>query len=262
MGKQIILPDVAFPNTLPRLLAQPPKTGLIFGIDPDALNLPDGTTIETLPDISGLNPAPVQSVGTDRPTLVHNILGTTGKGLRFDGGDNLILSGTALDLARNKTKLSVYALVSRDTGTTTAQDIFNLTTAAGSGRAALGGGATNNQLRAGARRLDADAQSTYVTSTDASYVGGNIVKLSAHYEWSASRIVLHLQSPSITRDLTVTLPAGAGSTSDTRSSAGYIGGQGTSRWKGDILSLLVYDSLDDDALTAAVRQFWLDRYGV
>lgn len=262
MGKQIVLPGVSFPSTLPVLRVRPPATGLLFGIDPDALELPNGTLVDSIPDAAGIHPAATQSVGTQRPTLVHNALGTTGKGLRFDGGDNLILSGTALDLSRNKSRLSVYALAQRDAGTTIAQDILAMTTGSGGARVALGGGATNTQLRAGARRLDADAQSAYATSTDASFAG-QIVKLSAHYEWSAGRVVLHVKSPTVTRDVNVALAAGAGSTSDTRSNSGFIGGSVPSAsWAGTILSLLVYDSLDDAQLTAAVHQFWQKRYGV
>lgn len=262
MGKQIVLDNVAFPSTLPVLRVSPPKAGLLFGIDPDSLELPNGTLIDSIPDMTGVHPPATQSVGTQRPTLVHNIMGTTGKGLRFDGGDNLLLSGSALNLARNKSRLSIFALVSRDSGTTIAQDILNLLSGTGGTRTALGGGATNTQLRAGARRLDADA-STYAISTDASYVG-SVVKLSAHYEWSAGRVRLYAKTPVVTRGpIDATLPAGAGSTSDTPSSAGYIGGSVPSAsWAGNILSLLVYDSLDNADLRAGVEAFWHARYGV
>lgn len=262
MGKQIILTGVSFPDTLPVLTVRPPQAGLVFGIDPDSLTLDDGAQVASIADVTGIHPPATQATGTKRPTLVHNALGTGRNGIAFDGvDDSLALSGSALDLATNKTALSVFALVQRNGSTAAVRDIFSLSSGTGGVRAALGAGSgAASQFRAGSRRLDADA-STFTTQTNAGFSDAPL-KLGAHYEWGNAALRLYAETAAVEQHGSVVLGT-AGSTSSTSSSAGSIGSTGATQYfAGTMLSLLVYEAAYSDDLKAAVHAFWLARYGL
>lgn len=240
----------------------PPTTNLGFRIRGDDVAGSNGSAVTSVPESSGQgHPA----IACTNVTLATDSGGTGHKGLVFNGtSSTAAMSGTALDVARNRGSLTVFvaaALTNPITTGTRTILAWSTGTGATSSRVLLGHRDSVSGLPiAGGRRLDANSLAS-VTGTALTTVQ-NVV-LAGRYLWSASDVLLYQGGDQTGSNTSF---QDNGSTSDTRSLAGVIGSNlaGSGEWfSGHILEILAYWDADTSGdLRKAVDSYFLATYGI
>lgn len=248
------------------ITAVPPTTDMLYRLQGDTLSGSTGAAVTSWADSSGLSlPAATQSVSGNQPTLNTNSGGTGHKGVAFNGSSQFLnLSGSALDLARNRGALTVFvAVVFPSAITNGTRTIFALSTGTSnsSSRVLLGHrDSVSGAPIAGGRRADSNSLAS-TTGTPIATVQNTI--LTARYDWTNSDVYLH-QNGVLTGSNTSFQTNG--STDNTASQAGVIGANltGTGEWfQGHILEIIVYASADSSgAIRQAVHSYFKQTYGI
>lgn len=229
----------------------PPTTNLALRLRASDVSGTDGSAVTSVSETSGQgHPA---FACTDI-TLATNSFGSGQKGLVFNGSSSkMTMSGTALDVARNKGALTVFALVALTNPITTGvRTLFALSTgtSATASRVLLGHRESTAGLPiAGGRRLDANSLAS--TTSPTALTGTGLHIFAAHYRWSSSDVLLYEGGDLVGSNTSF---QDNGSTSDTRSLAGSIGSNlaGNGEWFGGHLwELLAYWDAD---LTGDLRK--------
>lgn len=217
--------------------------------------------ISSWPESSGNgHPAPAQGTAGAQPTVVSNVLNGH-KVVRFDGGDFLTLSGTALAIAQNKGALSIFIVYNYPTtaaGTKTLIAISN-GTSAGQGRAHVYFKDPTGFLGLGGRRLDAD--SVVYSSSGVAPTAPVAEVVSSVFDWTNSDLYQYKNGAQIVGN---TSWQTAGSTSNTASLAATIGSNlaGTGEFFiGDIAEILIYSEASS-GLRANVHTYLQNTYGM
>lgn len=244
----------------------PPATNMAARWRGDDLAGANGSAVSSWPESSGQGlPAAVQATSGNQPTIATNSGGTGHKGVIFDGASKfLTLSGTALDLAKNKGALTIFIAIAFTTAVTTGtRTIFALSsgTSATAARVLLGHrDSVSGVPIAGGRRLDANSLAS-ATGTAITTIQNSV--LTARYDWTNSDVYLH-QNGTLTGSNTAFQTNG--STDNTSSLAGVIGANlaGTGEWfQGHILEILAYNDADaSGTLRAGVHSYFQQTYGI
>lgn len=244
-----------------QVAAAPPATNLGFRVRAGSVSGAEGSAVTSVAESSGQgHPA----LACTNVALTLDSMGTGIKGLVFNGSSStMALSGSALDLARNRGALTVFAAIGLPNAVTTGvRTLFALSTGASAtaSRVLLGHRESSGGLVvAGGRQLDANS-GQFVTGTALTTV--QKVVLAARFRWTSRGLVLTQGGVQVGASSTF---QAAGSTSDTRSLAGAIGSNagGTGEWA----QLHLYELLgywDDDAsgdLQKAVDSYFLAAHG-
>lgn len=244
----------------------PPSSNLAYRLLADSLSGTNGSAVSSWADSSAAAlPAAVQATGGNQPTLNTNSGGTGHKGVSFNGSSSfLTLSGAALDLARNKGALTIFAaLVFPSAVTTGTRTFFALSTGASatSARVLMGQRESVGGLPiAGGRRLDGNTLAS-VTGTAIGTIQNTI--LTSRFLWSSSDLYLYQNGTQVGSSTSFQTD---GSTDNTASLAGVIGANlaGTGEWfQGHILELLLYNDSDTSgALRQSVHSYFQQTYGI
>lgn len=239
-----------------------PTANMLMRFKADDISGANGSSVSSWPESSGNNhPAATQGVTANQPTLVTNIINGH-KAVYFDGlNDFLQLTGSALDVTRNRSALTVfiaYMYPSTYSGTRTLMSFSNGLSSTNS-RAYVSLKDSLGALGAGGRRLDAN--SLAFTSGSTTPVAGEVAVATARFVYSSSDLYLYKNGTLSTSNLNFQTN---GSTSDTSSLAGVIGSSltGTSEnFPGRIAEILVYGQ-DDDTMRTAVHTYFQTTYGI
>lgn len=239
-----------------------PTANMLMRFKADDIAGANGSSVSSWPESSGNNlPAATQGVTANQPTLVTNIINGH-KAVYFDGiNDFLQLTGSALDVVRNRSALTVfiaYMYPSTYSGTRTLMSFSNGLSSTNS-RAYVSLKDSLGALGAGGRRLDAN--SLAFTSGSTTPVAGEVAVATARFVYSSSDLYLYKNGTLSTSNLNFQTN---GSTSDTSSLAGVIGSSltGTSEnFPGRIAEILVYGQ-DDDTMRTAVHTYFQTTYGI
>lgn len=238
-----------------------PTTNLVMRYRADDLTGANGSAVASWPESSGAGlPAATQAVGANQPTLVTNSANGH-KGVSFDGvNDYLQLTGTALDVARNRTALNVFVIYNYPSAVTGIRTFMSLSTGTSttSSRITMIHREGTGVLSTGGRRLDADA-GAFVNGGAAT--APEVGVATSRFVWSSSDLYLYKNGTLSGSNVNFQT---AGSTSDTASLAGNIGcnpAAAAEFFAGHILEILVY-SVDDAPTRTAVHTYAQNTYGV
>ncbi len=240
------------------IVGGPPSTNLLMRYKADHINGNNGDAVAAWPEISGnLLPDAVQATGGNQPTLATNVVNGH-KGVTFDGtNDRLTLSGTALDVFRNRATANVFIVHKSNVVTGTKTPLaYGSGTSASQSRVFITTAAT---VTTGGRTLDAN--SLVSLTGGATSASGTIEVIAARYVWSNSDLYLLRNG---TQLATNTNYQTAVSTSNTASLSGVIGAnssQAAEFYSGTILEILVYES-DVTALREQVHSYIANEYGI
>lgn len=239
-----------------------PSTNMLMRFRADDISGANGASVTSWSESSG-NSLPA-AVGTNT-TLATNSGGTGHKGVVFNGSSAyMTLSGSALDVARNKAAITVFAAVAFTTTVTTGtRTLFSLSTGTGatSSRVLLGHRDSVSGLPiAGGRRLDSNSLAS-TTGTVINTVQNTV--LTARYVWSSSDVYLYQDGTETGSNTSFQTD---GSTDNTASLAGVIGANlaGNNEWfQGHLLELLVYNDADTSGtLRQSVHTYFQSTYGI
>lgn len=217
--------------------------------------------ISAWPESSGNgHPAASQATAGAQPTVVSNVLNGH-KVVRFDGGDFLSLTGTALSIAQNKGALSIFIVYNYPTtaaGTKTIFSLSNGVSATGT-RAQVYFKDPTGFLGAGGRQLDAN---TAVFSSSGIAPTAPIAEtVTTVFDWTNSDLYQYKNGTQIIGNTSF---QAAGNTSNTASLAGTIGANlagAAEFYVGDIAEILVYNEASS-ALRANVHTYLQATYGL
>lgn len=239
-----------------------PTANMLMRFKADDISGTNGSAVASWPESSGNNlPAAVQGTTANQPTLITNAINGH-KAVNFDGiNDFLQLTGAALDVARNRTALTVfivYAYPSNFSGTRSFM-YLSTGTSSTSSRIYMSLKDSSGFLGAGGRRQDTDGLS--FTSGTTTPTVGEVAALTARFVYSSSDLHLYKNGTLITSNTNFT---SNGSTSDTSSLAGVIGSNlaGTAEiLPGRIAEILAYGQ-DDPDMRASVHTYIQTTYGI
>lgn len=243
------------------VVTDPPSVNRALRIRADDVTGSNGASVSAVPDSSGQGHPDATCTGV---TLVTNSGGTGHKGLSFNGSSSVMtLSGTALDIARNRGALTVFMALVLPATVSGARTLLALSTGTSTSatRVLLGHRDSVAGLPvAGGRRQDADS---LVSITGTALAGGTStpIGLKACYRWSASDLLLFQGGDQTASTATFQTD---GVTSDTRSQAGKIGANsdgagGFARM--ELLELLAFWSADlDGSLAESVDSYFAQTY--
>jgi hypothetical protein len=239
-----------------------PTANMLMRYKADDISGANGSAVASWPESSGNSlPAAVQGTAGSQPTLVTNAANGH-KGVNFDGiNDYLSLSGSALDVFRNRaaaTVFVIYGYPSAVTGSRTFMSFSSGTSSTSSRVVMIQREPTTGNMSTGGRRLDADG-GVFVTSgtTTAPEVG----VMTSRFVWSSSDLYLYKNG---TLSASNTNFQTTGSTSNTASLAAVIGANSAASaefFAGRILEILVY-GVDDVDTRTAVHTYAQVTYGV
>lgn len=249
------------------VVSAPPSTNMILRFKGDDLAGANGSAVSSWAESSGQgHPAATQPTGGNQPTVATNSGGTGHKGVVFNGSSSFLsLSGTALNVARNRSALVVFAAIAFTSAVSTGtRTLFSLSTGTGgtSSRVLLGHrDSVSGFPILGGRRLDANSLAS-ITAGPAINTVQNTV-LTGRVVYSSSDLYLYKDG---TQVATTTSFQTDGTSQDTASLTGVIGANlaGNNEWfQGHLLELLVYDG--DDAsgtLRQNVHSYLSQLYGI
>lgn len=238
-----------------------PTANMLMRFKADDISGANGSAVSSWSESSGNNlPAATQATSTYQPTLVTNAINGH-KAVNFDGvNDFLQLTGSALDVARNRSALTVFIVYAYPSGFSGTRSFLYLSTGTSStsSRIYMGLKDSSGFLGAGGRRLDTD--SALFTSVAAPVVG-EVAVTTARFVYNSSDLYLYKNGTLTSSNLNF---QSNGSTSDTSSLAGTIGSNlaGTAEnFPGRIAEIMVYGQ-DDDGMRAAVHTYIQTTYGI
>jgi hypothetical protein len=239
-----------------------PTTGLRGWWDADTLAGASGSAVASWSETSGAGlPALVQTVAANQPTIQ---VGANGhKGVYFAGNTALqflSFTGTALDLARNKSNLMVLIVYSTPFGITGDRTLLSMS---------VGGDATRSRVLmqqrdaaagnmvVGGRRTDAEASGQYTNSGPAVYP--DIAVFGAQFDWAAATCTATKNNAVVN---TLTGFQTAGVTSDTRSAAASLGANAPGTLQGYLGTVYGIGFWDNSATVRAAFQTYAEaRWG-
>jgi hypothetical protein len=238
-----------------------PTANMLMRFKADDISGTNGSPVASWPESSGNNlPAATQNTTANQPTLLTSAINGH-KAVNFDGvNDFLQLTGSALDVARNRSALMVfivYAYPSTFSGTRSFMYLSSGTSATAS-RVYMGHKDASGMLGAGGRRLDTDSA---VFLSGVASTAGEVAVSTARFVYSTNDLYLYKNGTLSASNLNFET---TGSTSDTSSLAGVIGANlsGTAEnFPGRIAEIMVY-GVDDDTVRAAVHTYIQTTYGV
>lgn len=239
-----------------------PTSNMLLRFKADDIVGANGSSVASWPESSGNNhPAATQATSANQPTLVTNIINGH-KAVYFDGtNDFLQLTGSALDVARNRGALTVfiaYMYPSAYNGTRTFLTLSSGTSST-SNRVGVSIKDSLGALGASGRRLDAN--SLAFTSGSTTPVAGESAVVTTRFVFNSSD--LHVYKNGILSTSNTNFQTN-GLTSDTSSLAGVIGANLTGaseNFPGRIAEIIVYGE-DDDTMRAAVHTYFQQTYGI
>lgn len=238
-----------------------PTANLLLRFKADDISGANGSAVSSWPESSGNNhPAATQGTVSSQPTLITNAINGH-KVVSFDGvNDFLQLTGSALDVARNRSALTVFIVYAYPSNFSGTRSFLYLSTGTSStsSRVYMGLKDSSGFLGAGGRRLDTD--SAQFTGTTAPVVG-EVAVSTARFVYSTSDLYIYKNG---TLSSTNTNFGTNGSTSDTSSLAGVIGSNlaGTAEiLPGRIAEILIYGQ-DDTDMRAAVHTYIQTTYAI
>lgn len=239
-----------------------PTTNLLLRFKADDIAGANGSSVSSWPESSGNNhPAATQATTNLQPTLVTNAINGH-KAVYFDGtNDFLQLTGSALDIARNRSALTVFVVYMYPSSYSGVRSFMYLSTGTSSTSTRFSVSLKDSlgSIGAGGRRLDTD--SIGYTSGSTSPVAGESAVATARFVYSSSDLYVYKNGNLVTSNLNF---QSSGSTSDTSSLAGVIGANLTGsseNFPGRIAEIMVYGQ-DDDAMRAAVHTYIQTTYGI
>lgn len=238
-----------------------PTANMLMRFKADDISGANGSAVSSWPESSGNNlPAAVQGTPASQPTLITNAINGH-KAVSFDGvNDFLQLTGAALDVARNRSALTVFIVYAYPSNFSGTRSFLYLSTGTSStsSRVYMGLKDSSGFLGAGGRRLDTD--SALFTGATAPVVG-EVAVTTARFVYSSSDLYIYKNG---TLSSTNTSFGTNGSTSDTSSLAGVIGSNlaGTAEiLPGRIAEILIYGQ-DDPDMRASVHTYIQNTYGI
>ena len=238
-----------------------PTTNLVMRYKADDIVGTNGSAVSSWPESSGNGlPAATQGTAANQPTLITNAINGH-NAVSFDGvNDFLQLTGSALDVARNRTELTVFIVYAYPSNFAGTRSLFYLSsgTSSTSSRVYMGLKDSSGNLGTGGRRLDTDA-ATFLTS--AAPTVGEVAVTTARFVYSSSDLYLYKNGALTASNTSFSTN---GSTSNTSSLAGVIGSNlaGTAEnLPGRIAEILIY-AQDDDAMRAAVHTYIQNTYAI
>lgn len=239
-----------------------PTANMLLRFKADDISGANGSSVSSWPESSGNNhPAATQATSTNQPTLVTNILNGH-KAVYFDGiNDFLQLTGSALDVARNRDALTVFIAYMYPSAYNGTRTFFTLSsgTSSTSNRVGVSLKDSLGALGASGRRLDTN--SLAYTSGSTTPVVGESAVATARFVYSSSDLYVYKSGTLSTSNTNFQTN---GSTSDTSSLAGVIGANLTGaaeNFPGRIAEILVYGQ-DDDTMRTAVHTYFQTTYGI
>lgn len=249
------------------VVSAPPATNMIMRFKADDLPGAAGTGVASWAESSGQgHPAATQAVTGNQPTVATNSGGTGHKGVAFNGSSSFLsLSGSALNVARNRSALCIFAAIAFTSAVSTGtRTLFSLSTGTGatSSRVLLGHrDSVSGFPILGGRRLDANSLAS-ITGSGAITTIQNTV-LTGRVIYSASDLFLYKDGTQVGTSTTFQTD---GTSQDTASLAGVIGANlaGNGEWfQGHLLELLVYDGDDPSGtLRQNVHSYFSQLYGI
>jgi hypothetical protein len=241
-----------------------PATNLLWRLKADDLTGSDGSAVQSWADSSGNNvTAAAQATVGLRPVLSLNAVNGH-KAVKFDGtNDYLALSGTALDLTRNRSVLTFIVVASYDavTGTSGVRNLlsFSTGTSSSSARVYIQKNGSNGFV-AGGRRNDNDAASESVAG--GTVATGQWAVYTIRLVYSATTVQIFKDGSSLnTNNAWLT----AGSTSNTASQVAAIGSHaaGASEfWDGRIAEIIAYGADLTGTERSTVHTYVQNTYGI
>lgn len=238
-----------------------PTADLIMRFRADDVAGANGSPVASWPESSGLgHPPAVQPNPDNQPVITRGVLNGHA-GVTFASvNDWLQMTGSALDVARGRSALTVYLVYQYPSTISGVRTAFALSSGASAtaNRLALQKDASGN-LQVGGRRLDSNSP-LYVSagpmvSAEAAVAAGRFVYSGSDLHTlkngaaAASNAAWHTN----------------GASEDTRSLAGAIGSNanGTAEyWFGSICEILVYAADHDASARAAVHTYVQATYGI
>jgi hypothetical protein len=239
-------------------------TNLLLRYRADDISGADLSSVSSWPSAISGEPAAIQNTSNNQPKLRVGVSALNGHNtVEFDGSnDMLALTGSALDVARNKSNLIVF-IVYKLPGSAVAntRSLFTLSTGTTTGaRAGILQNSSNVHQISG-RRLDTDSFGS--ASSASGSTTGELAVLTGIWRWSTSDVFLFKNGTQVASSLSFQT---TGTTSNTASLTGFIGANaaGTAEWfSGQIAEILAYDSADlDGSLRANVHTYLKNTYGV
>lgn len=207
----------------------------------------DAASVQTPTDWSGSGNAPTQSTSAARPTLETGEINGNAV-FRFDGvDDRWIFSGSGLDLLKNTGAATVY-WVSSTSSVAAARSVWGWSSGTSTTANRLFGGiAASGFMRAGGRRLDADALSDNSGATAVST--GTFYVFSLVVDYTNSNIYGYING---TNQISNTSFQTDGNTSNTSSQGAAVGSgsaASTVFYLGDTACVLFYAGVAHDSTT-------------
>jgi hypothetical protein len=239
-----------------------PSANMLMRFKADDIVGANGSAVSSWPESSGNGlPAATQGTVGSQPTLVTNAANGH-QGVNFDGtGDHLLLSGSALDVFRNRSAAMVFVVYSYPFAVTGARTFmsFSSGTSGTSSRVVMihrDGG--TGIMSAGGRRLDTDGG---VFLSGSASTATEIGVSTARFVWGSSDAYLYKNG---TLSATNTSFQTSGSTSDTASLAAVLGANAAASaefFSGRIMEILVY-GVDDTDVRSSVHTYIQNTYGI
>lgn len=219
--------------------------------------LADGATVATWPDRSGNGFNATQATEANKPLYKVNII--NGRPVvRFDGtNDTMALTGGALDIVRNVSGATIFAVVKSTGAAQNGRVVFFANNVAATSRLSLHQSVAPN-WEAIYRRLDADAADTLTDG--AANTSPHVLSLVRDY--AAATATLYVDGGSGTTDATANT---AGSTSDTASANAQIGASsaaGGNPFPGDIAEVIIYNRALTTAERKSIELMLGNKYGI
>jgi len=209
--------------------------------------------VSTWYDQSGNANDATQITTTSQPKIVDAGTLVTG-GIDFDGvDDELLLSGTGLDIFKNVGYGQVFSVATSDETGLTVSNIIGFDTGVGGRRFLIGeSNVTAGNFRIGGRRLDADS----FESTTASAGHGNTEKLVTGFNnWADAEAYIYQNGANVGTDLSFQT---AGNTENTSSIAA---GLGRASFDGRIREVIVYNT-DESANRVGIETNINNHYSI
>lgn len=230
-------------------------SGLKMWLDASTLTDADGSSVTTWNDSSGNDAYATQSNATYRPILKTSIQNNRNI-VRFDGvDDNLIVNTAKLDMLRNVSGSSLFAVYKKNSGTTEGR-ILSIMTNTGVTRALLT--TTPSVYRTGGRRLDADT-GQFIDSTTAVGTTSFVVHAS-NINYQARTVNQYING---TIDGTSSTFQTAGNTSDTNSSYIQVVGSGlTLPIACDVAEIIVFNRSLTNAEMNNINNYLFIKWGI
>lgn len=249
---------------IPAYTASFPLSNMAMRFKADDITGANGSVVSSWPESSGNGlPAATQATPVNRPTL--NADGMNGhKTVEFGASGNtfLNLSGTALDILKNKASINVFIAFKMPSNLTGSGSMFMLSTGSSNSDVRFEAGRyMGTSVETTVRRLDADVAFTTTHGPINTTTTGGLLSAKQLYANQASANYYNGRETSSTTSST---PDGM-NTSNTTSLSGTIGSSGASAsgwWQGGIAEILIYDRDLSISEKSAVYTYFQTTYGI